>query len=133
MTTVFADSYYYLAMVSDRDEGHTKAMEFMTSYRGRLITTEWVLTEVGDGLSRRNDRAAFLEVLGIVQTDEQTTVVEATHQLFARGVEMFANRPDKDWSLTDCISFSVMNDDRIREALTGDHHFEQAGFVALLK
>ena len=50
-----------------------------------------------------------------------------------RGVALYAERPDKDWSLTDCISFVVMRTMDITEALTGDRHFEQAGFTALLK
>lgn len=50
-----------------------------------------------------------------------------------RGVDLFEQRPDKEWSLVDCISFGVMQDEKLTEALTGDRHFEQAGFVALLK
>lgn len=56
-----------------------------------------------------------------------------TDALFRRGLQLSNNRPEKEWSLTDCISFVVMKERRIKEALTGDHHFEQAGFVALLK
>ena len=52
---------------------------------------------------------------------------------FDEGVRLYVARPDKDWSLTDCISFVVMRERGITEALTGDRHFEQAGFVALLK
>jgi predicted nucleic acid-binding protein len=53
--------------------------------------------------------------------------------LFDRGVELYDARPDKHWSLTDCISFVAMQDHGISEALTGDRHFEQAGFVALMR
>jgi hypothetical protein len=49
-----------------------------------------------------------------------------------RGLDLFAGRSDKNWSLTDCISFVVMQDEGLTEALTGDSHFEQAGFKALL-
>jgi uncharacterized protein len=132
MRTVFADSYYYLAAVNERDQGHAKAVEFVQSFRGRTITTEWVLTEVGDALAQPRMRPAYLELLESVQTDAQTTIVEASHDLFARGVDLFADRSDKNWSLTDCISFVVMNDHNIREALTADQHFNQAGFVSLL-
>lgn len=132
MTTVFADSYYYLAMVNVSDEGHVKAIEFLSSFGGRLITTEWILMEVGDALSKSHDRTAFLELLQIIQNDAQTDIIEATHDLFTRGVDLFANRPDKDWSLTDCTTFVVMDGAGVHEALTADRHFEQAGFVALL-
>ena len=60
-------------------------------------------------------------------------IVDPTRDLFHSGIDLFARRPDKAWSLTDCISFVVMKENRIKEALTGDHHFEQAGFTALLK
>ena len=133
MRTVFADSYYFLAGVNKRDEGYSKALSFAKTFRGLIVTTEWVLTEVGDALARGHDRHAFLEVLGSVQNDPQTTIVEASHQLFVRGAHLFEERPDKTWSLTDCISFVVMEERGIGEALTGDHHFEQAGYVALLR
>ena len=66
-------------------------------------------------------------------SDPQVTIVSPSASLFDRGVELFAKRPDKCWSLTDCISFVVMEEQGIMHALTGDRHFEQAGFVALLK
>ena len=53
--------------------------------------------------------------------------------LYERGWQLYRDRPDKSWSLTDCISFVVMNDMNLRDALTGDKHFEQAGYVAILK
>ena len=53
--------------------------------------------------------------------------------MFQRGLRLYEERPDKEWSLTDCLSFVVMKDENLREALTGDQHFEQAGFIALLK
>lgn len=132
MRNVFADSYYFLAGVNKRDHGHSKAISFAQSYRGQFITTEWILTEVGDALAKSHNRHAFLAMLYDVQNDAQTTIVQAGHDLFTRGIELFKGRSDKEWTLTDCISFVVMDDTGIREALTADRHFEQAGFVALL-
>lgn len=60
-------------------------------------------------------------------------IIRLTPALLDRGIQRFRDRPDKDWPLTDCVSFVVMEDEGIREALTGDQHFEQAGFTALLK
>jgi predicted nucleic acid-binding protein len=60
------------------------------------------------------------------------TIIEGSHELFQRGVELFASRTDKEWSLTDCTSFVVMEEQGLSEALTADRHFEQAGFIALL-
>ncbi len=63
----------------------------------------------------------------------QLAVVPASHDLFDRGVDLFRRRHDKDWSMTDCISFALMEDEGMTQALTTDHHFEQAGFTILLK
>jgi hypothetical protein len=71
--------------------------------------------------------------LETLRESHDVLIVAPTLELFERGVEMFRQRPDKEWSLTDCISFVVMRDENIVDALTGDRHFEQAGFRALLK
>jgi predicted nucleic acid-binding protein len=60
-------------------------------------------------------------------------IVPATMEWFERGMELYEGRPDKEWSLTDCISFAVMTERGVSDALTNDHHFEQAGFRILLK
>jgi predicted nucleic acid-binding protein len=60
-------------------------------------------------------------------------ILPCTDDLLRQGIEFYDQRPDKEWSLTDCLSFVVMGRENLREALTGDHHFEQAGFTALLK
>jgi uncharacterized protein len=59
--------------------------------------------------------------------------VAASSELLKRGLALYDGRPDKEWQLSDCISFVVMEDEGITDALTGDRHFEQAGFQALLK
>ena len=132
MKTIFGDTYYFLAVGSDIDQGHQRAAQYAASYQGRIVTTEWVLTEVGDALSSPAQRARFLELLELISDDENSLVVEASHELFERGVALFSQRPDKEWSLTDCISFVVMEEQGITEALTADRHFEQAGFTVLL-
>ena len=78
-------------------------------------------------------RQVFTDLMTIIQTDDQTTILPFSEDSFDWGRILFAARKDKDWSLTDCISFVVMQEHGITDALTADHHFEQAGFVALLK
>ena len=68
-----------------------------------------------------------------LRSAEDIEIVPASSELFSKGFAFFTSRPDKDWSFTDCISFVVMRERGITNALTADHHFEQAGFVALLK
>jgi predicted nucleic acid-binding protein len=90
------------------------------------------LTEVGDAMSAPRDRQRFLRLGNIIEYDPNTIIVPTADELYRKGVTLFGDRPDKAWSLTDCISFVVMKERSISEALIGDHHFEQAGFVALL-
>ena len=132
MKAVFADSYYYLAFVNPRDEGHARAVEFSRSFHGLAVTSEWVLTEVADALCAPEQRPVYLELLSQLRSEPGLTIVEASHDSFERGLELFAQRQDKSWPLTDCISFVIMQERGLTESLTADHHFQQAGFVPLL-
>jgi predicted nucleic acid-binding protein len=132
MNAVFADTFYFLALINDRDAMHARALQF-ADRSCRLVTTAWLLTEVGDALSAPENRPTFLELLDTLQTSPDARIIGATDELFQRGLELYRRRMDKEWSLTDCISFVVMADEHLAEALTGDRHFEQAGFAPLLK
>lgn len=133
MTPCFVDAYYFFAVLNKRDEAHAGAVRLHVSLRRPLVTSAWVLTEVADGLASARTRGLFSKLLERLQSDPRFTLVQASHDLFTRGVQLYASRPDKSWSLTDCISFVVMRDQAITDALTADRHFEQAGFIALLK
>jgi uncharacterized protein len=134
MTTVFADTYYFLALVNAKDAGHPKALAFTRSFQGRIVTTGWVMTEMADALAfSALGRAEFVATWNDLQMDPDAQVVGCDDPLLAEGIRLYSQRPDKEWSLTDCISFVVMQRHGISEALTKDHHFEQAGFIALLK
>jgi hypothetical protein len=132
MTPVFGDAYYCFAVVSPKDRGHARAMSFASGPPRPIVTTAWVLTELADGLCAAANRRLFLRLLDLIRNDPLTTVLLADQPLMDRGLALYAARPDKDWSLTDCISFVVMTEQGLTDALTGDHHFEQAGFRALL-
>jgi hypothetical protein len=132
MTPVFADAFYFLALLNKADYAHARALPFKAAGRP-LITTTWVLTEVGDAFCAVENRGLFLELLEMLQAMPDAKIIPASEELFERGVELFRQRADKDWPLTDCISFVAMKDEGITEALTGDKHFEQAGFRILLK
>lgn len=81
-------------------------------------------------LSRRDQHHAEA---ALWVSDFEGRIVPATPADFESGVQLYEQRPDQEWSLTDCISFHVMRRENITEALTADHHFEQAGFAVLLK
>ncbi len=129
---VFADTFFFLAILNPSDPAHRRASDLSRRLRVPRITTAWVLTEVGDALACDN-RRAFLDLMQLLRQSPQIRIVEPTLELFSAGVQLYASRPDKDWPLTDCISFVVMEREGIREAMTEDHHFEQAGYIAMLK
>jgi hypothetical protein len=133
MNAVFADTSFYIAFVNPRDVVHVAAEEFVRGFRGKTVTTEYVLIEVGNWLARSGDRAVFLDLMKGVRADPNTTVLGSSSALFEAGLILYGQRPDKMWSMTDCISVAVMKRQRLTEALTTDHHFEQAGFRALLR
>jgi predicted nucleic acid-binding protein len=129
---VFADAYFYLALFNTRDAHHKRVAEFITGFTGGVVTTQWVLTEVADAFASIPQRRQLQAKFQILADDPETRIVEASPDLFEKGLALYNSRPDKFWSLTDCISFVVMTEERISDALTGDRHFDQAGFKALL-
>jgi len=132
MSAVFADTVYFLALLNPADQWHAHARAFSANPPGPLVTTEFILTEVGDGLSRPGDRLRFARLLELLRAQPDVEIVPVSHQLFAQGCELHAQRTDKDWSLTDCTSFLVMRAKELEVALTADRHFTQAGFKALM-
>jgi uncharacterized protein len=130
---VFGDTVHFIALLSTTDRWHARAIAINRQSPGALVTTEWVLTEVGDAFSHPAARQKFIRLLQLLREQADVEIVPSTSDLFRRGADFFSARPDKEWSLTDCISFVVMNKHDINDALTNDHHFEQAGFRILLK
>jgi predicted nucleic acid-binding protein len=133
MSLVFADSFYFVARLNRNDQFHERALHFTLPSSARLITTEWVLAEVADALAKSDFRPHLREVFRDLKGSTSSEVIAASTESFDRALEFYHQRRDKEWSFTDCTSFLAMHDRGIREALTGDHHFEQAGFIALLK
>ena len=133
MNRVFADSFYFFALGNPRDSAHSRALAFNNSFTGQIITTGWIITELGDGMVLPSQRPIFMKLVEQLRTDAGVLFIPCADDWMKAGLELFGKRPDKEWSLTDCISFVVMQEQGLHEALTGDHHFEQAGFVALLK
>lgn len=129
----FADTSFFVAAVSPRDNKHAAAVSLTKQLRAPILTTEFVLVEVGNWLASSGDRAVFVQLARDLDADVTTTIVPATRDLFVAGLDLYAARLDKGWSLTDCISFVVMQQYKVTEALTADHHFAQAGFVALMR
>jgi uncharacterized protein len=133
MTVLFADTSFYVAILSPFDALHAKAKALAAAYEGSVVTTEFVLIEVGNFFCRGNGRVLFRTMVDSLRSAEGIEIVPASRDLFENGLGLFSSRVDKEWSVTDCTSFVVMRERAITEALTADHHFEQAGFHALLR
>jgi hypothetical protein len=133
MNEVFMDTSFLLALASPRDELHRRAIMWRYVLTGPLVTTEFILLELADGLAGRKLNPTAVSIIEGLRKGPDTEIIAAESLWIARGFQLYRQRADKMWSLTDCISFEIMKDRGITDALTHDHHFEQAGFRALLR
>jgi uncharacterized protein len=136
MNEVFLDTSFAIALSSATDQNHLQAVKLanqIESNKTRLVTTQAILLEIGNALSKQRYRAAAIELLASLETDPSIEVVMLTNSLYRSAFNLFKQRTDKEWGLVDCISFIVMQDRGITDALTADIHFQQAGFRALLR
>ncbi|MCC6493014.1 MAG: type II toxin-antitoxin system VapC family toxin [Pirellulales bacterium] len=130
---VFADTSFYVALANQHDELHQQALQRAANIRTTITTTEYVLVEVANFCLVGRTRQVFVELVASLRADPRAKIVPASSPLFEAALAQFERRQDKTWSLTDCTSFVVMEELGIKQALTADHHFEQAGFVPLLQ
>ena len=136
VNTVFLDTGYAVALAVENDQYHDRAVQLVDQIERenvRLVTTCAVVTEIGDSLAAPGYRETAEAHISALQRNPTADIVPLTEDLFRRGFELYQERRDKEWGLTDCISFVTMRDRGIQEALTTDHDFEQAGFTALLR
>ena len=136
MPEVFADTGYWIALLNERDNLHSKARELSTRFAGAtIVTTEMVLTELLNHVSGGGSQVRHLAGETVLQwmADPNVEVVPQTSIQFQVALERYLTRLDQSWSVVDCASFIVMETRQIQEALAFDRHFEQAGFKALLR
>ncbi|HXC25125.1 MAG TPA: PIN domain-containing protein [Gemmatimonadaceae bacterium] len=136
MRRLFLDTSYVIALTTPADAYHSRAnvlAHALLSEQARLITTRAVLLEVGDALGHFAARSQAIRLLGELEHDPSLQIVPISDDVYHRAVDLYTARLDKEWGLTDCVSFVVMQDYSLTEALTADRHFRQAGFVALMR
>ena len=127
------DTVFIQALLNKRDSHHHRALAFLPRVReaAEVWITEAVLVEVGNALSAINRLLAAEFILQCYQTPNMQ-VVSVDTALLMDALDLYRSRQDKQWSLTDCISFVVMQQQGITEAITMDRHFSQAGYRVLL-
>ena len=128
----FIDTSYVLALVNTGDHWHERARVAASKVNPPLITSEAVLVEIGNALSRTGWRHLGIATLQDLRADPDIEVVPVDSKLFDRALALYISRPDKEWGMTDCISFTLMQTRSLTHVLTADRHFEQAGFQNLL-
>lgn len=135
MRRVFADTFYWVAMTHRKDQWHQAAVKISRSLAGcHLVTTDEILNEVLAAFCEAGpmlrQRAATL--VRNLHKKPTVTVHPQTRDTFLTGLTLYEARPDKEYSLTDCVSMQTMRQEGITEILTHDHHFTQEGFTILL-
>ena len=134
MKVVFADTGYWVALLNPGDTLHDKARQVSAELgKARLLTTEMVLDELLAALGKVPLRPLAIKGVETIRSNPNVEVVPQTSLQFSAAFDQYRRTIDKDWSLTDCASFNLMGERGVSEALAHDHHFEQAGFVALLR
>jgi Predicted nucleic acid-binding protein, contains PIN domain len=135
MTEIFVDTNYLVALINPKDQYYKSARKIQTTIvKAKLYTSEMVMAEVLNYYAEAGGymRAAAIKSVRQIFTDPDFSVFETTSDLFLEGLDLYEKRPDKGYSLTDCISMNIMHKKTITEILTSDSHFEQEGFQILL-
>ena len=135
MKRVFADTFYWIALINKSDSWYQRVKSYSVNLENiEIITTEEVLTETINFFASfpAPMRAVYQLLVQIIQ-DHNIQVIPQTHESFIASLELFQQRFDKGYSLTDCISMITMKNLNIIDILTHDKHFTQEGFLILFK
>jgi len=133
---IFVDTSGFYALLVKRDDRHAEASRILQAAaqeRRGFVTTDYVLDETATLLQARDCRHLLQDFFDAVFASAACQVEWTDEGRFQAVKNAFLKHSDQTWSFTDCLSFRVMKERRLRESLTKDTHFEQAGFVVLLK
>jgi predicted nucleic acid-binding protein len=132
---IFVDTSFLVALYNQRDANHVRAESWQATISQRavqLVTTEMVLWEFLNAVSDVAHRRIGSQLYRQFHADPSIQVIPVDRSLSDEAVRLYDSRPDKAWGIFDCLSFVVLRSHKLRDCLTADHHFEQAGFAALL-
>lgn len=128
MSGIFLDTGYLIALVNKKDNLHKAAVEAAEKFHGTFLTTQLVLIELANSLCLPPQRPLAIKIINRIQTDPLTTIVAITTERFEKALSLYKKRSDKSWGMIDCFSFVTMDEFGIKQALTFDEHFRQAGY-----
>jgi len=134
MRVLFADTFYWIAMLNSSDKCHQAVLNYgRTQSNIRLVVTDGVIDEVLNYFAEKGIflRKNALNLYKSMERDRNIDIIPYTPELRQLGFKLYGERPDKGYSFTDCISMTVMNQMNISDVLTGDRHFQQEGFTIL--
>jgi predicted nucleic acid-binding protein len=134
-TEVLVDTAFAIALLNTEDDHHLAAIALGNQLRGRarLVLTRAVCLEIGNAMSNPRLRSQVANLLAGMEADPNVEILPWSEREYSNALALFRSRPDKAWSLTDCMSFVIMRERGITDALTTDNHFRQAGFQPLLR
>ncbi len=135
MKQIFADTFYWVALINKKDNWHQRVIELTSTLKNvEIVTTDEVLIEVLNFLSAMVPlRGRTVKFVDDIMQNTHIKVIPQNRESFLQGFNLYRRRLDKEYSLTDCISMTVMQRLKINEVLTHDHHFKQEGFIILFE
>ncbi len=133
-TRLFLDTAFVQALLNRNDQYHQIAKAYLSELRTakEVWTTEAILIEIGNALSATH-REATVRFIDQCYATSNIHVVSVDTELLKRALSLYGERTDKEWGLTDCVSFIVMSEQNLSDAMTADRHFIQAGFRAIMR
>lgn len=132
MSESFADTSYFLALLNPDDRHHRSAVLISEDPHLKIVTTDLVVVEVGNFLSKSNTRHLFAFFLKNMLAQPRIRMISSSPELIRKACDLHVSRTDKSWSVTDGSSFVLMEEQKLSDVLTSDVHFRQAGFNSLL-
>lgn len=133
---VFVDSFAWIAAINKSDNYHEislKTIETLLKKGLKLVTSNYVIVETINALSKAEFRKAVIEFVDKLEMSPSVEIIKIADEMYNNAWALYQQRMDKDWGITDCTSFEVMRMFNIKKALTNDKHFEQAGYSLVVK
>ena len=134
--SVFVDSFAWIAAINKSDNYHEisiRILEELLNNHAKLITTNYVVVETINALSKVELRKTVIGFIDKLEKSPSVQIIKITDEIYNNAWTLYQQRMDKDWGITDCTSFEIMKMFNIKTAFTSDKHFEQAGYILVVK